>query len=670
MAKYIFAIDETGSFMINNDHWSFVCGIHVDADESALSQAYRKTYEDLGFPAPTPTDTRDLLNLRDEEISSADQDKARFHFNKLNSEQASICRANLLPLVKTIFVSKGTPIVYANNQNWWIIALVVVIRKFLSTTDFRPDSDIEVWIDNRSDKVWGLANDSGIGGENDHNRFRTYHDLIKAQLKRYLNKYVPNDCRLKIFFNSDTSSFSINLADIVCGLVRRDRGAVTAPIVECHCQAFTDGSNPIDHLERNPMQAYNLIMQEVIDGSMRNIGHLSNILKRLRDDAENYTMTWSIFQDVMEYKIGQRSHKSEIADLRQLADIFTQEFSRQDVLDSDRRLEIMVLLMKYYSHIGEIEPPFDRATFMTELSKTGSRSESRILQKWEKLLDYSYREAQFMFNNYRFAEVAESFKKLCDTHDAIFNTIYANIFPDSERKTDEPSTAIYGTMAQAYAYNDEPDNAIEYCELSKEFAVKTTSQTDSYLFNIYHRMGNLDKCHASFENQAGKSAQDYGRAADFSNQWQLLSYCKLIALELYRKGNTDLVIPTEYVCSSHHDEYPFPLILKWTAISLYLQDRETNRATYEAMFCRACDQLLDDNNGFVIRTLALPIMQCYSFVNKHNTYHSQYNRYLTDLKNTSVCFSDYVDSKAAMLNDIKNDCDIWQRALLLPFIYS
>ena len=63
MAKYIFAIDETGSFMINNDHWSFVCGIHVDADESALSQAYRKTYEDLGFPAPTPTDTRDLLNL-------------------------------------------------------------------------------------------------------------------------------------------------------------------------------------------------------------------------------------------------------------------------------------------------------------------------------------------------------------------------------------------------------------------------------------------------------------------------------------------------------------------------------------------------------------------------------------------------------------------------------
>ena len=78
--------------------------------------------------------------------------------------------------------------------------------------------------------------------------------------------------------------------------------------------------------------------------------------------------------------------------------------------------------------------------------------------------------------------------------------------------------------------------------------------------------------------------------------------------------------------------------------------------------------MLKEDNGFAIKTLALPLIQCYALINNQNKYHAKYNNLLNEFENNKY-FAEYVKS-VPELKDIKNSKDIWDRALLLPFIYS
>ncbi|MGM9820563.1 MAG: hypothetical protein ACI3Z9_07145 [Candidatus Onthomorpha sp.] len=111
MAKYILAIDEFGNFSIGSNG-SFACGVVIEANELTLKQAYQKMYREFGFPEPVPNTIKELLQTN-EDID----DKARFHFNKLNESQVEICKNNLLGFAKKVYVSKDKPTMFANNQN-------------------------------------------------------------------------------------------------------------------------------------------------------------------------------------------------------------------------------------------------------------------------------------------------------------------------------------------------------------------------------------------------------------------------------------------------------------------------------------------------------------------------------------------------------------------------
>lgn len=137
--KYIYAIDETGRFAIHNDTKSFTCGVLINGNEFALKQAYQKVYEELGFPAPTPTTIDGLLKTTDNI-----DDNARFHFNRLTDEQREICKKHLLPFVQRVYVSKDKPVLFANNQNWWLIAITVIIREFLRDLKLERDDEVEI----------------------------------------------------------------------------------------------------------------------------------------------------------------------------------------------------------------------------------------------------------------------------------------------------------------------------------------------------------------------------------------------------------------------------------------------------------------------------------------------------------------------------------------------
>ena len=113
MAKYRFAIDETGSFTMAENDKSFVCGVLISQNELTIKQKYQQAYKEFELGA-APNDTKSIIETE------------AFHFNSLSDDKKRICRELLLPLADKIYVSKGKPALFANNQNWWLVAVTVV----------------------------------------------------------------------------------------------------------------------------------------------------------------------------------------------------------------------------------------------------------------------------------------------------------------------------------------------------------------------------------------------------------------------------------------------------------------------------------------------------------------------------------------------------------------
>ena len=660
MAKYVLAIDEFGKFAIGNKN-SFACGVVVEANELTLKQAYQKVYKEFGFPEPVPNSTNELLQTK-EDIN----DKARFHFNKLTDSQLEICKNNLLGFAKKVYVSKDKPTMFANNQSWWLIAVVVVIERFLNDYPFEEGSEVEVWLDCRSDKVWGVLQE-----DVEELDFASYHNTLKQQIERRVQNYAANKgVTLKIYFKSDTSSFYINLADLVCGFVRKDRAAIGAEIVETSCRMFTEKVDVVKMANQYPLSALNCIFQEVLNEIYLNIPQANNIIRHLRQDRDEYVMAWDSFNEFVKLKIESRSTASSLVKAKQLIDCFLEEFSntKGQCLKGEQRLEMVTRFVEYYSHIGEVNVPIDDAMFDDLLKSVDSNSETRALRRWEKKVSFVLRQSQIYFNGYNFEGFRQTIEQCYSQHERIINSI--EVLKDEQGKVkDEPTVALLGTLAQTYAYIGDIDQAEEYFILSKEYAIKSNAITDSYLFCLHHCKGDIEACRTDFEAVSKKTPERYAEDKKFEDLWTLLLYCKLRALELHTNGKTALPCIDLKSLSSYNSEYPFPLIMKWEAIALWIENATANKQIVEKYFSDAINNLLSEDNGFAIKTLALPIVQCYGLVNNRNEYHARYNQIVEQLQRQSQSFASYVKS-SDVLQSITNKEDLWQRALSLPFIYS
>lgn len=660
MAKYVLAIDEFGKFAIGSKN-SFACGVVVEANELTLKQAYQKVYKEFGFPEPIPNSTNELLQTK-EDIN----DKARFHFNKLTDSQLEICKNNLLGFAKKVYVSKDKPTMFANNQSWWLIAVVVVIERFLNDYPFEEGSEVEVWLDCRSDKVWGVLQE-----DVEELGFASYHNTLKQQIERRVQNYAANKgVTLKIYFKSDTSSFYINLADLVCGFVRTDRAAIGAEIVETSCRMFTEKVDVVKMANQYPLSALNCIFQEVLNEIYLNIPQANNIIRHLRQDREEYVMAWDSFNEFVKLKIESRSTASSLVKAKQLIDCFLEEFSntKGQCLKGEQRLEMVTRFVEYYSHIGEVNVPIDDAMFDDLLKSVDSNSETRALRRWEKKVSFVLRQSQIYFNGYNFEGFRQTIEQCYSQHERIINSI--DFLKDEQGKVkDEPTVALLGTLAQTYAYIGDIDQAEEYFILSKEYAIKSNAITDSYLFCLHHCKGDIEACRTDFEAVSKKTPERYAEDKKFEDLWTLLLYCKLRALELHTNGKTALPCIDLKSLSSYNSEYPFPLIMKWEAIALWIENATANKQIVEKYFSDAINNLLSEDNGFAIKTLALPIVQCYGLVNNRNEYHARYNQIVEQLQRQSQSFASYVKS-SDVLQSITNKEDLWQRALSLPFIYS
>ena len=660
MAKYVLAIDESGKFEIGSNN-SFACGVVVEANELTLKQAYQKVYKEFGFPEPVPNSTNELLQTK-EDIN----DKARFHFNKLTDSQLEICKNNLLGFAKKVYVSKDEPTMFANNQSWWLIAVVVVIERFLNDYPFEEGSEVEVWLDCRSDKVWGVLQE-----DVERLKFAPYHKTLGDQIERRVQNYAANKgVTLKISFKSDTSSFYINLADLVCGFVRKDRAVIGAEIVETSCRMFTEKVDVVKMANQYPLSALNCIFQEVLNEIYLNIPQANDIIRKLRQDRDEYVMAWDSFNEFVKLKIESRSTASSLVKAKQLIDYFLKEFSntKGQCLKGEQRLEMVTRFVEYYSHIGEVNVPIDDAMFDDLLKSVDSNSETRALRRWEKKVSFVLRQSQIYFNGYNFEGFRQTIEQCYSQHERIINSI--EVLKDEQGKVkDEPTVALLGTLAQTYAYIGDIDQAEEYFILSKEYAIKSNAITDSYLFCLHHSKGDIEACRTDFEAVSKKTPEKYAEDKKFEDLWTLLLYCKLRALELHTNGKTALPCIDLKSLSSYNSEYPFPLIMKWEAIALWIENATANKQIVETYFSDAIKNLLSEDNGFAIKTLALPIVQCYGLVNNRNEYHARYNQIVEQLQRQSQSFASYVKS-SNVLQSITNKEDLWQRALSLPFIYS
>jgi len=198
--------------------------------------------------------------------------------------------------------------------------------------------------------------------------------------------------------------------------------------------------------------------------------------------------------------------------------------------------------------------------------------------------------------------------------------------------------------------------AKEYYGIAESHVNKSYFKTASYLFCIYLREENIEKCHEYFEKQTGVCAADFCKQKDkCSDAWFLLSYARLKGLEIYKNGRSNLPKLGDF----NPNGYPRPLILKWQAF-----EENSGKNLQKAA------ELLLKEIGFTLRTLALPVIQMLYCFEPKNDLCKDYGKILEGLKNECENFKRYVNDVQPSLNTLDNGLDLWSRAMLLPGYYA
>jgi len=553
-----------------------------------------------------------------------------------------------------------------------------VIIKLLKTVNFQKGDRLEIEIDYRKSDVWGVFHDENQKNnkkqesdkEISYEEFKKYHhDFLKSQIEKFTELYLKGlDIDVTINFVNDTKSFLVNLADIVCGCVNNDKKGIET--IKCNCESVMTGDNPSTIIKHNPIGALSSIFSEVIGNQFGNVDLIQSIFSKTKSDVEKYTMVWNVFHNFLKYHLDTRYESDNtISKLNDLVAVFLKEFNHNsNKLTVDKRLDIINLFMAYYSHAGEIGEkneqviPIKKDDLKKLLNETGNSSESRVTRKWEKYCSYCFREVQIQFNAYNFSEAVAICQELWEVQQKVLKIEYP-----FETQKDEPATAILGSLAQSYAFNSQFDDAIFHCEMALEYVIKSQAQSASYLVTIYFLKQDIENVRKYFTKQTGKEPEEFAEQKNFKDDWEHLSYVKLRSLELYKNKTTKL---PEIPVTEFKKGYPFPLILKWYAVAKYLENKDENKEIISEYLTKAIENLMDEKCGFAIKTLALPIIQIFAIVDNTNPYHAKYNSIVENLKKQSLYFADYIDYQSPLLNQIKNDTGLWERAMSLPFNYS
>jgi len=712
---YILAIDETGSFnILNNKDNSFVCGVLMPKNDEMLKNKFIEAYKKCKFSEIVPDDTKYILkNSLGKEL---------FHYCELSAQRKEELKDVFLHpesgVFHKVFVSDGRPIVFANNQNWWQIALMCVIKKAISS--LAPEDELEILIDQRSMIVLGIGfgafrvakddkkttslsipykriselcvdhigksslslqidskdccNDAikiEMGQENisitmskkktkDSDSFISYHGVIQKQLENCF----PNR---KIGFSSGTINFYVALADIACGFIN-DKYYKQA--IKCPCAEYMiDIDDDIENLWQNkPQMAMSIIFQEILNNKFEHHGLIAKII-----DNENLTdndreKIWDDFQNMLKYKIDIRDLSPR---LDKVVTVFLHNFrekylkEKNNLPKNNSFLDIFTLFLKYYSHIGSNMLPF-KMEIVQNICKN-ENIDSRIAMRWLKYISILLSYTQICYNRYDFETPLDSLEEAFRIQSEA-----KNMFKDFVGDKDENCTALLGSIAQAYAFNGRYVEAMKSFEESTKYAVRTQTQTNSFMLTIAHLQKDKNAVVEYFNKCVKVSPRQYYIDGDFNNPdipaWNLLAYCKLRALDLFSESPSldldGINLSQEYKGSR---EYPFPMAQKWEGIAQMI-DKYGNKKIAAENFEKAIAKL-QNSHQFTLKTLSLPIIQCLARIEPDNEYCRNYAQYVQELTKQSKTFAEYMD-KHAEFKEINTEASLWDCATFLPFIYS
>lgn len=469
---------------------------------------------------------------------------------------------------------------------------------------------------------------------------------------------------IKLDYRQDSNNAGIAVADIVTKLVARGLSKKQfiegIPVETRSCRQINNLNSPEKLFVNNQIiEAYTTILHELENDDNKHIGMVSEILNKLNQQEEDYAIVWSLFYDFIKNRIEERKLESS----QQLVEIFTGELKKilpeWDKVKGLKELnctDFIILINEYSSHLGiATSMPFS----FEEFEANNNKYEGRLLRRWENKIRFNLRAAEICFNGYDFKTIQKSMSDLCDKQDKLREML------DGEK--DNHSSAILGTLGQAYAFLNETSNAENKFNRSLAISDSKKGQTYSYIFTICHKVGDVEKCKEYFRLSTGIEASDYlsKLEEDRSRNFNLVSYEKLRALEIKKNGRTDL---PRFDIENHSDlgnEYPIPLIKKWAAISLYLENKEENKDLIMKLLNESAESCIK-GKGFAIRAMAIPMFQCVYLIGSTN---SQYEKFINDLTNECPGFAEYAEA-VPNIKKLDNKLDIWDRALLLPFYYA
>lgn len=649
MATYFFAIDETGSFNIFSDlRYSFACGVLMTASQSDINARYKRIFGD-NFS----------LNAIHYFPNSS-------HPNTIcGTDKVDKCIAELVPLATEIYVSNGKPVLASNQQHWWILAIVSVIQGLFENRSFKKGDTINIEVDTRAKKVLGLFEDENAPSTSSGNYHRTIAQRIEQYIAKYRQLYEGID--IKFSFQSDSASIHVNVADIVCGLLRDDNNpAHNIRPIKCLCTDVLSNESPINYIKSNPNVALTLILQRVLANDSKDVSLLPKIFAELAKSKEAYTQAWEEIDSFMQVNLKNRGQENIMPKLAPLQSYFCDEIkiNRQDkqnkpLLSTKTRAEIIYRLLGFETHNGAIKPSFSKEYCMDILDKG---DEQHLIRKWEIHLKNCYNFAQIEFNGYDFSAVENDFLKLWDIQEKFTGLS----FPFSKEK-DDSTARITGNLGQALAFQGKLKEALDYYEIAAEKVSKGAGVTYSYMFSVYHRLENIEKCHEYFQKQTGKTAQDFAKGIhEKTDGFTLHSYLRLRALELKLNSKTDLSDDLTKVNSSLG--YPFPLVWKWAALNSLLQGDKETAKTYLIKSIKGFRE-----GGFTLQTMALSAVQLLRLTSDDRKYNHEFCRnYSTDLQALlapSPHFAAFVKANSNLAN-LDNNLNFWDRAMLLPSYYA
>ena len=477
--------------------------------------------------------------------------------------------------------------------------------------------------------------------------------------------------RFTLEFRSDDESPLVNLADLACGFVK-DEMLEEEYIHIVPYASLVEAGDVADLLKINANAAMEAVLSRVAEGDFSQAVHVPAIFNELSKDKLAYSNVWNeIHYLYSEYLEARGQIPDILAHLDRLRDELEKELEQpryKEIVSEKQQIDFLLdCLIGLDTHLGATEDRYgDRCLNLLQKQNT-----ERLSDQWESWLRLCIRRAQFDFNAYRFEKVRQELEPLRTTQNRLHELLSeAMKLPDGASKLPDRSLAeIHGTLGQADAFLGRWDDAT--LELEEDFALAdegSRSKPAGYLFCVYLYQKNLEECCSWFEKQVNVKSSEFLEgwlSTKRGSSWALLSYLRLRGLEL-ELGGTDLpALDPAKLQDYEKADYPWPLILKWTAFGLFSEGKKDEA---KALLQQALKRL-EGSSEFTLRTLALSHYQMLGLLRTDSKLRSDYKALLEKLMKTEPRFAKYVESHN--LGKIWDDGrTLWERVMCLPGYYA